>query len=161
MNTYTVNSPTFWYLMTLLVVIALWSQGANIVRAYRSKRHERVKAAWLWGALVVALSMIVYFLVLHVVPSLLEEASAVQNLADNLTSDEICHKQLLITVQDVIFLILVLLPSITEMHKAMRSRKRLLIKHAAAQVGIAACLGILLYAIAYICAPSLLFGPYC
>lgn len=161
MNTYTGISPSFWYLMALLVLIALCRQGGNILRSYRSKRQERVKAAWLWGAVVIALSLFIYALVLHIVPWLLVEASSVQNHAEYLTADEVWHKQLLITVQDIVFLFLVLLSSIIELYRAMRSRKRLLIKNAACQLGIEACLGILLYVIAYFCAPTLLFGSYC
>lgn len=161
MNTYIENSSHCWYLMTLLVVIALWSQSTNIVRAYRSKRQERVKSAWLWGTVVVGISIFIYLLVLYIVPSFLEDAPHEQSLAFKLTNNEIFHQQVLITIQDIVFLFIVLLSPISELHKAIKSKKRLLIKQATRQLAIECCLGILIYVIAYVCAPSLLFGSYC
>lgn len=161
MTTYTEISPSFWYLTTLLMVIALWNQGVNIARAYRSKQRERVKAAWLWGAVIVALSTFIYILVLHIVPSLLGEPVIGKLPATKLASESVLHKQILITIQDIVFLLLILLSPIIQLFKAIRSRRRLLIKNATCQLSIKVCLSILLYVIAYLCAPSMLFGPYC
>lgn len=144
----------FFFFAVMIVLQAIYEQGKHIRAAYSTGSRKRVKVAWQWSALVIAIIVAVGFAVVYWFPV------GNDNLS-NLTAEDKHYGLITTSVYYVVMGLLLLATPAWQLIKTVRKKAgREQISRHKFDLLVPLGLFVVAFVLLYLLAPSMLYGPY-